>query len=42
MGQMIEDVKLAIDCCRPVDLCNRAGGVVVSPEEVLAAIEGGK
>ncbi len=41
MGQMIEDVKLAIECSRPVSLCNRAGGVIVSPEEVLAAIEGG-
>jgi len=40
MGQMIEDVKLAIDCSRPVDLCNHAGGVVISPEEVLGAIEG--
>jgi len=42
MGQMIEDVKLAIECSRPVSLCNRAGGVIVSPEEVMAAIEGGK
>lgn len=42
MGQMIEDVKLAIDCCRPVSLCNRTGGVVITTEEVLAAIEGGK
>jgi len=42
MGQMIEDVRLAIDCCRPVSLCNRVGGVIVTPEEVLAAIEGGK
>ena len=42
MGQMIEDVKLAIECSRPVSLCNRTGGVIVSPEEVLAAIEGGQ
>ena len=42
MGQMIEDVKLAIDCSRPVSLCNRVGGVIVTPEEVLAAIEGGQ
>ena len=39
MGQMIEDVKLAIECSRPVTLCNRVGGVIVTPEEVLAAIE---
>ena len=42
MGQMIDDIRLAIDCSRPVSLCNRAGGVIVTPEEVLAAIEGGQ
>ncbi len=39
MGQMIEDVKLAIDCKRPVALCNRTGGMIPSPEEVLASIK---
>ena len=39
MGQMIEDVKLAMDCKVPVTLCNRAGGMIPSPEQVLAAIE---
>ena len=39
MGQMIEDVKLATNCAKPVELCNRTGGMIVSPEEVLAAIE---
>lgn len=39
MGQMIEDVRLATDCRRPVKLCNRAGGMIVSPEEVLASIK---
>ena len=38
MGQMIEDIKLAIECKKPVALCNRAGGIIPSPEEVLAAI----
>ena len=38
MGQMIEDVKLAIECKRPVMLCNRAGGMIPSPEKVLEAI----
>ena len=38
MGQMIEDVKLAIDCRRPVALCNRAGGMIPSPDEVLDSI----
>ena len=28
MGQMIEDIKLASDCARPVELCNRAGGII--------------
>ncbi len=39
MGQMIEDVELAIRCTRPVTLCNRAGGMIPSPEQVLAAIK---
>ena len=38
MGQMIEDIKLATECKKPVSLCNRAGGIIPSPEEVLAAI----
>lgn len=39
MGQMIDDVKLAIDCTRPVYLCNRTGGVIMSPDEVLSKID---
>ena len=39
MGQMIEDVELAIRCKKPVYLCNRVGGMIPSPEEVLAKIE---
>ena len=39
MGQMIEDVKLAIDCAKPVYLCNRTGGVIMTPDEILAKIE---
>ena len=38
MGQMIEDVKLATECRVPVTLCNRAGGMIPSPEQVLEAI----
>ena len=38
MGQMIEDVKLATECKRPVSLCNRAGGMIPSPEQVLESI----
>ena len=39
MGQMIEDVELAIRCKKPVLLCNRAGGMIPSPEQVLAKIK---
>ena len=39
MGQMIEDIELAIRCACPVLLCNRAGGMIPSPEEVLAKIK---
>ncbi len=45
MGQMIEDIRLAEDCKKPVSLCCRVGGMIPSPEEVLKAIkdmEGGK
>ena len=39
MGQMIEDVKLATECKVPVTLCNRAGGMIPTPAQVLEAIE---
>lgn len=35
MGQMIEDVKLATKCKKPVYLCNRVGGIIPTPDEVL-------
>ena len=35
MGQMIEDVKLAINCSKPVHFFGRTGGVIPSPDEVL-------
>ena len=38
MGQMIEDVKLAVGSNAQVTLCNRTGGMIPSPEEVLQAI----
>ena len=38
MGQMIEDVRLATECKKPVSLCNRAGGMIPSPDQVLDAI----
>ena len=39
MGQMIEDVKLASGCKVPVTLCNRAGGMIPTPQQVLNAIK---
>ena len=38
MGQMIEDVRLATECKRPVTLCNRTGGMIPSPDQVLESI----
>lgn len=38
MGQMIEDIKLATECKKDVYLCNRAGGMIPSPEQVLESI----
>ena len=39
MGQMIEDVRLATECRVPVTLCNRVGGMIPAPEQILAAIQ---
>ncbi len=38
-GQMVEDVKLAVECRVPVIHFGRFGGIVHSPEEVLEALE---
>ena len=38
MGQMIEDVKIASECRKPVHLCNRSGGMIPSDEMVAEAI----
>ncbi len=39
MGQMIEDVILSTGGQIPVTLCNRAGGMIPSPQQVLSAIK---
>ena len=39
MGQMIEDVKLAINCSKPVHFFGRTGGVIPSPDEVLGELK---
>ena len=47
MGQMIEDVRLAVQCRVPVSLCYRVGGMIPTPDQVYDAIvkadkEGGR
>lgn len=39
MGQMVDDVKLAIECKKPVYFYGRTGGVIMTPDEVLNKIE---
>ena len=39
MGQMIEDIELAIRCKKPVLLCNRTGGMIPTTGDVLSKIE---
>ena len=39
MGQMIEDVELATRCKKPVYLCNRTGGMIPDPADVLKMIK---
>lgn len=39
MGQMVDDVRLAIECSKPVSFFGRTGGVIPTPVEILAEIE---
>lgn len=44
MGQMVNDVKLALECAKPVHFFGRTGGIIPTPDEVLSkikSIEGG-
>jgi 2-oxoglutarate ferredoxin oxidoreductase subunit alpha len=38
-GQMIEDVKLAMDCCVPIYLYRRQGGMLPTETEILEFLE---
>lgn len=38
MGQMVDDVRLAIECKRPVEFFGHTGGIIPTPAEVLTAI----
>lgn len=39
MGQMVDDVRLAVNGKRPVDFFGRTGGIIPSPAEVLEQIK---
>ncbi|SCZ81674.1 3-methyl-2-oxobutanoate dehydrogenase subunit VorB [Acidaminobacter hydrogenoformans] len=39
MGQMIEDVKLAVACRLPVEFYGRAGGMIPEPDAIAAKIK---
>ncbi|MBR4949808.1 MAG: 3-methyl-2-oxobutanoate dehydrogenase subunit VorB [Clostridia bacterium] len=39
MGQITDDVKLAIECKKTVDFYGRTGGMIPSPAEILEKIE---
>lgn len=39
MGQMAGDVKLAIECSRPVSHFGRTGGMIPTPDEILTHIK---
>ena len=39
MGQMIEDIELAIRCKKPVVLCSRTGGMIPTVQNVLDKID---
>ncbi|MGN0643131.1 MAG: 3-methyl-2-oxobutanoate dehydrogenase subunit VorB [Huintestinicola sp.] len=39
MGQMVDDVKLAINCSRPVKFFGHTGGIIPKPAEVLEQIK---
>jgi 2-oxoglutarate ferredoxin oxidoreductase subunit alpha len=38
-GQMVEDVRLAVNGRRPVSFQGRMGGIIITPEEILQEVE---
>jgi 2-oxoglutarate ferredoxin oxidoreductase subunit alpha len=38
MGQMVEDVRLAVNGRKPVDFYGRSGGNIMSPEETFRQV----
>jgi 2-oxoglutarate ferredoxin oxidoreductase subunit alpha len=39
-GQMVEDVRLAVECKIPVEFYGRLGGIIPTPQEVLEILQG--
>ncbi len=39
MGQMVDDVRLSVDCKIPVSFYGRTGGMIPTPADVQAEIE---
>jgi len=39
MGQMIEDIRLAVNCSRPVHFFGRTGGIIPTPDEIIGRIK---
>ena len=39
MGQMVDDVKLSIECRRPVSFFGRTGGMLPTPDDVVEEIK---
>jgi len=42
MGQMVEDVRLAVNGAKPVDFFGRVGGIVMVPSEIVEYVKGGQ
>ena len=38
MGQMVDDVKLSLECSKPVHFFGRTGGVIPKPTEIFDEI----
>jgi 2-oxoglutarate ferredoxin oxidoreductase subunit alpha len=38
-GQMIEDVRLALEGARPIHFHSRVGGMLVTPDEVIEKVD---
>ncbi len=38
LGQMVEDVRLAVEGACPVEFFGRSGGIIITPTEVVGAL----